>query len=112
MRTTDTILMALALFAGPGLSWLFGRFAGRRDTRLMPVILISVAIAGILDFVLLSRPWAAAPAPTAAGGQVIGYEFAAFLPVFGIFLAMLGWASVPARMAPVETISASQEVTS
>jgi ABC-type methionine transport system permease subunit len=108
MRGLESVGIGLALLLVPLAAWIVGREAGRRDASVVAVILAAVlaalaaqAIAGVGSAALeaallpasgglaasLSRRaayWAAAP------------EFAGFLVIFGVFVGMVGWSSVPA----------------
>ena len=58
MRIPDSLLMAFAVIAAPSLAWAYGRFAGRRDWKLLPLlggtVLIAAGALGIMT--LLHSP--------------------------------------------------------
>ncbi len=89
MQFPDVVLMGVALLLVAGVGWLYGRFAGRRNWPLLPVLAGGVTIAAAS----LSLRLIGSPAVTSFDS----HEFAAFLVTLGCFLAMLGWSSVPAR---------------
>ena len=89
MTFPDTVLMGVALLLVAGAGWLYGRFAGRRNWPLLPVLIGGCVIAAAsLGLRLIGSP---------AVTSFDSHEFAAFLVTLGCFLAMLGWSSVPAR---------------
>jgi hypothetical protein len=100
MRIHDSLLMAFALIAAPLLAWLYGRFAGRRDWKLLPLLGGTVLIAAALltamrllhNVQLPAR--AVTPVPPLAEAAT-SPEFAGFVVIFATLVAMLGWSSVP-----------------
>lgn len=100
MRIPDSLLMAFAVVAAPSLAWAYGRFAGRRDWKLIPLlggtVLIAAGALGIMA--LLHTPVAtgrAAPPVAPLAEAAASPEFAAFVVIFATLVAMLGWSSVP-----------------
>jgi hypothetical protein len=100
MRIPDALLMAFAVIAAPSLAWAYGRFAGRRDWKLLPLlggtVLIAAGILGIMA--LLHSPAVAGRAAAAAAPiseALTSPEFGAFVLIFATLVAMLGWSSVP-----------------
>lgn len=107
MRGYEALGLGLALLLVPMLAWIAGRSAGRRDMGAVGVIVV-VLVAALVAFGLALAASSAIEASVAAKGafQVILErrlrdagsfpEFLAFLGVFGIFVGMVGWSSVPA----------------
>jgi hypothetical protein len=98
MRGYDAIYIGAALVVVPMLAWLLGRFAGRRDWSILSLLGASLILTALLQLPLVYRI-AGGVIPSgvlSAEGQVGGPEFSAFLFIFGVLLAMLGWSSVPA----------------
>jgi len=107
MRGYEALGLGLALLLVPMVAWIAGRGAGRRDMGAVGVILV-VLVAALVAFGLALVVSSAVEASINAKGvfQVILErrlrdagafpEFLAFLGVFGIFVGMVGWSSVPA----------------
>jgi hypothetical protein len=94
MRALDAVSIGIALVLVPLVSWYLGRLLGRRDWSIVPVLLASLLAT------LLVQGAVAFYSPTVvvnADGTWNGLELAGFLIVFGAFVAMIGWSSVPAQ---------------
>lgn len=112
MRGFDAVATGLALLFVPLLAWMVGRACGRRDAGAMGVIVSAVIAAALAQALAMlassgieavfgasKMPFATALARRFGDlGSVP--EFFAFLSMFGIFVGMVGWSSVPA-MKPV-----------
>jgi hypothetical protein len=102
MRIPDALLMGIALIAAPSIGWIYGRFAGRRDWKMLP-LLGGALLISIATLALMGGAYALAPLPPVKGPVVsqplteaaTSPEFAAFIIVFSGLIAMLGWSSVP-----------------
>jgi hypothetical protein len=100
MRIPDSLLMAFALIAAPALAWLYGRFTGRRDWKLLPLLGGTVLIAaGALTLMTVLHNAQAPvrstlPVPPLSEAAT-SPEFAGFVVIFAVLVAMLGWSSVP-----------------
>jgi hypothetical protein len=99
MRGPDAALFLAVLILVPALAWVLGRAAGRRDWTILPVVggaaVLALAIEG-LAIALRMLLLAPAVVPARAGDSLMPIEPAAFLIVLSIFMAVLGWSSVPA----------------
>jgi hypothetical protein len=102
MRIPDALLMAIVLVAAPTIAWIYGRFAGRRDWKMLPLLggalLISTATLALMGGAHALAPATlprALPAGQPLADAATSPEFAAFVVVFSTLIAMLGWSSVP-----------------
>jgi hypothetical protein len=102
MRIPDALLMAFVLFSAPSIAWAYGRYAGRRDWKMLPVLGGAVLIA-VATLALMEGAHALAPPISPRQQPVVqplseaaaSPEFASFIVIFSILIAMLGWSSVP-----------------
>jgi hypothetical protein len=99
MRIHDSLLMAFAVIAAPLLAWAYGRFAGRRDWKLLALlggtVLIAAASLAVTGLVHVAQSPARAVAPAPLAEAATSPEFAGFVIAFATLVAMLGWSSVP-----------------
>ena len=99
MRIPDSLLMAFAVIAAPSLAWAYGRFAGRRDWKLLPLlggtVLIAASAIGIMTLLHSPAVGGRGAAITPLAEAATSPEFAAFVLIFATLVAMLGWSSVP-----------------
>ena len=108
MKGYESLGIGFALLLVPIFAWISGRSAGRRDFGVMAVIMLAViaSVAGHLTAIVASSALEVvagsgkATIPTIIEWRVSYFgsfpEFLAFLGAFGIFVAMVGWSSVPA----------------
>jgi hypothetical protein len=100
MRIPDVLLMACVLVLAPASAWIYGRFAGRRDWKMLAVLGGAVLITSLalLAMAALRTPpvgAAARAAPLPLAEAATSAEFGAFVMIFACLVAMLGWSSVP-----------------
>lgn len=107
MKGYEALGLGLALLLVPILSWIAGRGAGRRDMGAVGVIVVAL-LAAMVAFGLAVIGSSVLEASFNAKGAYQTVlerrlrdagafpEFLAFLGVFGIFVGMVGWSSVPA----------------
>ncbi len=100
MRGLEAALFLVVLIAVPACAWQFGRFAGRSDWSVARVVAGAAGVAVLVETaaVLVRSLAGARPAPGAnALEALMPIESAAFLIVLAIFMAVIGWSSVPAN---------------
>ena len=98
MRALEFQRMLACVLAGPGLAWLLGRFAGRRDWRIVPLILVLACLALLLlAFVFVDPLVFGMPTITPRSVFTGTTEFAGFLLALVLLVGMLGWAATPVR---------------
>ena len=108
MRVLDPVMVALAIVLVPGVSWLIGKMAGRRNLSVVATIAggIFVAVATIMgktavmaaaDGGSYERAFERRMAELVANPELLG-----FLLVFGAFMAMLAWSATPAATPRVD----------
>ena len=98
MRALEFQRMLACVLAGPSLAWLLGRFAGRRDWRIVPLVLVESCLAALLLAGVFFEP----PLPGLQTGPPRNVftgtmEFAGFLLALTLFIGMLGWSATPVR---------------
>lgn len=103
MKILDPLLIAATLALVPGLAWLFGRFAGRRNWPVGATLVLGIA-AAVLAALAKQTTLSLAEAPAGDAGVLLARrlaevgaapEFYAFLMVLGAFMAMLAWSATP-----------------
>ncbi len=101
MRGFDALFIGAGLIIVPLVAWQLGRFAGRRNWNIVTLLGASLVATAVVQLPLVFRiAGGVTPSGTlSAEGQVGGPEFSAFLFIFGVLLAMLGWSSVPAEFS-------------
>ena len=101
MKGLETTLFALTLFFVPAFAWALGRFLGRRDVSIVPV-LVAGGFAALLPhlgrFAVLAsldpRPFADALLAQ-VNRSFDSPEIGLFFVTFGVFMTMLGWTATP-----------------
>ena len=110
MKGLETLVFAFALLTVPMTCWFLGRAAGRRD-RSIARVLVSGVIATLVIQALrigllmageriidpLPRRDVAEIATTRLIEMASQPQLLFFLTIFGLFMMLLGWASVPAE---------------
>jgi hypothetical protein len=100
MRGLEAALFFVVLIAVPAAAWFFGRFAGRNDWSVARVVAGAAAVAVLMETlaVAVRALTAARPSrPANALESLMPIEAAAFLAVLAVFMAVIGWSSVPAK---------------
>ncbi len=110
MKGLETVLFAFALILVPASGWLVGRAAGRRDWPIGPVVAAGLATTlGLqalrVGLLLLAEVIIDLAPRRGLSEMAMARLFEAvtqpgllfFLTVFGMFMMLLGWASVPVQ---------------
>jgi hypothetical protein len=101
MKALETVLFALSLIGVPALGWIAGRAMGRRDWRILAVVVASVFVALIPNLLRLAILATAdgrsvdVAAQMQARRALDAPEVAFFFLALGVFMTILGWTSTP-----------------
>jgi hypothetical protein len=105
MRGYESLAIGLALLLVPGLAWMVGRQTGRRDASVSVVIVLALVVALLAQAIAIAASVGLESLVGGVAGEPLARrlaywasapEFAVFLLIFGVFVGMVGWSSVPA----------------
>ena len=106
MRAWETGLFALTLLGVPALGWYAGRVMGRRDWRILAVVIASTFVALVPNLLRLGTlaaldgrnfdVAAIAQGRRALDASEVGFFFLAL----AVFMTILGWTSTPVAARP------------
>jgi hypothetical protein len=108
MRAFDVSGVGFALLLVPLFGWMFGRFMGRRDWRIGPMLIAGFGLVLAFQLGILAVQCVVEGQSGPAASRSFGFlmerrfwealgspEFPVFLFIFGVFITMLGWSSTP-----------------